>query len=110
MADESQDVTDSNFDDEVLKSELPVLADFHAEWCGPCKMVSPIIIELGEQQAGRVKVVQVNVDQSSDACSRYGIMAVPTVILFKNGEPVEQIVGARSKKDYENMIESHLES
>ena len=110
MAGGPQNITDANFEQEVLKSEKPVLVDFYAEWCGPCKVVSPIIDELGEGQAKHVKVVKVNVDECSETCGRYGIMSVPTVVLFKDGVPSEQMVGARSKKDYENLIESQLQS
>lgn len=92
------EVTDSNFDDEVLKSELPVLVDFWAEWCAPCRMVGPAIEELAHEWQGEVKVVKLNVDDNSATAAKYSILSIPTVILFRGGEPVKQVVGALPKK------------
>ena len=92
-------LTDSNFETEVLKSELPVLADFFATWCGPCQMLGPIIEELATELAGKVKVVKIDVDQASQTAEKYQIMSVPTLILFKDGQVVKQMAGFRGKED-----------
>lgn len=91
--------TDQNFSEEVIKSETPVLVDFYAEWCGPCKMMGPVVDELAEDLEGKVKVGKLNVDENPDTASRYGVMSIPTLILFKNGEPVRQMLGFRSKEE-----------
>jgi len=90
-------VTDKNFEEEVLKAGVPVLVDFWAEWCGPCKMIAPIVEEIAGELEGKLKVAKVNVDDAQDLAGRYQIMSIPTLILFKGGEPVEQIVGVMSK-------------
>ena len=90
-------VTDKNFENEVLKSDIPVLVDFWAEWCGPCKAIAPIIEELSKDLEGQVKVCKVNVDDAQELAGKYNIMSIPTLLLFKNGEVVEQMVGAMSK-------------
>jgi thioredoxin 1 len=100
--------TGENFENEVLKSELPVLVDFWAEWCGPCRMVGPVVEELAEELQGKLKVVKVNVDQAQDVAGRYKIMSIPTMILFKDGEVVEQIVGAVSKGHLAQKINAKL--
>ena len=101
-------VTGENFDQEVSKSGLPVLVDFWAEWCGPCRMVSPIVDQIAEELEGKLKVVKVNVDDAQDLASRYQIMSIPTLILFKGGEPVEQMVGAVSKEQLISKIKSKI--
>ena len=100
--------TGENFEKEVLKSELPVLVDFWAEWCGPCRMVGPVVEELAEELQGKLKVVKVNVDQAQDVAGSYQIMSIPTMILFKGGEVVEQIVGAVSKDHLAQKIKAKL--
>lgn len=101
-------VTDANFEEEVLKSELPVLIDFWAPWCGPCRMIGPIVEELAGDYTGKVKVAKMNVDENQNTPSKYGIRGIPTVILFKNGELAEQVVGAVPKSKLTTMIDSHL--
>ncbi len=96
-------LTDANFEAEVLKSDVPVLVDFWAPWCGPCKIMSPIVEELEKEMAGKpVKIAKMNVDESQDTPPKYGIMSIPTLMIFKGGEPVEQMVGVTAK---EKLIE-----
>jgi len=101
-------VTDKNFESEVLKSDLPVLVDFWAEWCGPCKMIAPIVDEISEELSGKLKVAKVNVDDAQDLAGRYQVMSIPTLMIFKGGEPVEQIVGAVSKDQLLEKINAKL--
>lgn len=100
--------TDANFDTEVLKSDIPVLVDFWAEWCGPCRMMSPTIDAIAAEYAGKVKVGKLNVDENGAAAMRYGIRGIPTLLLFKNGNVVEQRVGAIGKTDVQRMLDPHL--
>lgn len=90
---------DDNFENEVLKSKEPVLVDFFAEWCGPCKMMAPIIEEVAKETEGNVKVGKIDVDDSSEVAEKYGVMSVPTLILFKDGEISKTLVGFRNKED-----------
>ena len=90
-------VTDKNFEGVVLKADLPVLVDFWAEWCGPCRVIAPIVEQISQELDGQLKVAKVNVDDAPDLAGQYNIMSIPTLLLFKNGEPVEQVVGAMSK-------------
>lgn len=90
-------VTDKNFNEEVLNADKPVLVDFWAQWCGPCRLVSPIVDEIANEMHDKLKVVKVNVDEAQELAGSYQIMSIPTLLLFKEGKPVEQIVGAMSK-------------
>ncbi len=100
-------LTKENFD-EVLKSDKPVLVDFWAEWCGPCRMVSPIIEDLETEYDGKAVVGKVNVDEEAELALRYNIVSIPTVMIFKNGEEAEKIIGASSQDEYEEALEKYL--
>ncbi len=106
MAD--QTFTDKNFQQDVLKSDMPVVVDFWAPWCGPCKMVSPIIEELAKEYNGKVAVGKLNVDDNPETAGQYSVMSIPTVMIFKNGKPVQSMVGAQGKQTYKTEIEKVL--
>ena len=99
---------DSNFQDEVLNSEIPVLVDFYADWCGPCKMMSPVVDELSRDYEGRLKVGKVNVDENTNVAQQYRVMSIPTILLIKNGQVVDQVVGAVPKAQLTGKIDSIL--
>ena len=101
-------VNDSNFEEVVLKSAQPVLVDFWAEWCGPCRMVSPIIDELAQEYEGRVTIGKMDVDNNDDVVGQFGIRNIPTILFFKNGQMVDKIVGATSKDKFVQKIEALL--
>ncbi|MBZ5544318.1 MAG: thioredoxin [Acidobacteriia bacterium] len=100
--------TDQNFESEVLKSDKPVLVDFWAEWCGPCRLMAPAVEALAEEYASRAKVGKVNVDENQSVTARYQIRGIPTLLVFKNGEIQEQYVGVTSKDAIVKMLERHL--
>ncbi len=101
-------LTDQNFENEVKASQIPILVDFWAEWCAPCRMVAPVLDELAEEFDGKVKIGKLNVDQNRSVAAQYGVMSIPTLILFKNGELVEQMVGAQPKENLQKVIQSAL--
>jgi thioredoxin 1 len=102
------EVTTENFEAEVLKSELPVLADFWAEWCVPCKMIAPVLQEIASEQSGKIKIAKVNVDDQGELASQFGIVSIPTLLLFKGGEVVNKQVGAGSKDTIEAVFKDHI--
>ena len=101
-------VTDSSFEDEVLKSELPVIIDFWAEWCGPCKMIAPILDQIADQYKGKLTVAKINIDDNQNTPATYGVRGIPTLILFKNGEAAATKVGAVSKSQLEAFIDTNI--
>ena len=101
-------VAEENFQDRVLGSELPVLVDFWAEWCGPCKMIAPVLDQLASEYDGRVQVVKLNVDEAQQTAFRYNVRSIPTLILFKNGQVEMQVVGAQSRQQITRMLEEKL--
>lgn len=98
------ELTTKNFEKEVLQSDVPVLVDFWAPWCGPCRMVSPIVDEIANEVQGTAKVGKINVDEQGELASQYGVMSIPTICIFKNGEVVETSVGAKSKAELLAML------
>jgi thioredoxin 1 len=98
-------VNEQNYETEVTKSNVPVLLDFWAEWCGPCKMIAPALNELATEYAGKAKVGKVNVDENQDLAVKFRVSGIPALFMVKNGEVIDQIVGARSKKDFKAMID-----
>lgn len=101
-------LNESNFDQEVLNSELPVMVDFWAVWCGPCKVLGPIVDELANEYAGKLKVGKVNVDENNQLAGRYGIMSIPTLKFFKGGKVVGELIGAAPKGTLEAEIKKHI--
>ena len=108
MSDKVQDVTDQSFESDVLQSSDPVLVDFWAAWCAPCRMLSPTIDQIAQDFSGRAKVVKLNVDDNRETSAKYGIRGIPTLLLFKNGELRDQVVGATSRENIARLIENQL--
>ncbi len=101
-------VTQDSFEQEVLNSDKPVLVDFWAEWCGPCKMIAPIIDELAVEFEGKVKFCKANVDEVQQLATQYSVMSIPTLVFFKDGKPVDQVIGAQGKDQLMNKINQHV--
>ncbi|MFW0862689.1 MAG: thioredoxin [Candidatus Komeilibacteria bacterium] len=101
-------VTDQNFEAEVLKADTPVLVDFYAEWCGPCKMMSPIIDELAKEYEGKVKIVKLNVDENQQTAGQFQVMSIPTLFIFKGGQIADQLVGYQDKGSLKERIDNSL--
>ncbi len=102
------ELNDSNFENEVVKSDLPVLVDFWAEWCGPCKMIAPSVEKISEEYSDKLKVGKLDVDSNPNISSTFGIRSIPTLLIFKNGSPVDQIVGAVSKDVISSKVDNHI--
>ncbi len=102
-------LTDANFEEEVLKSAVPVFVDFWAPWCGPCQMMGPIVAELGDEyDAGKVKIGKLDVDQNQEVAGKYQVMSIPTFLVFKGGEVVDKMVGGVQKEKLKEMIDKHI--
>ena len=108
MSDKIVTLSDATFDEHVKSSDVPVLVDFWAEWCGPCKMIAPILEEIADEQAGKIQIAKLNVDDSSEVASRFEVRSIPTLILFKNGEPEVRLVGAKPKGQLVQEISAYL--
>ncbi len=108
MAGNVSEVTDNNFQAEVLESDVPVLVDFWAPWCGPCRMVSPVVEEIASEKAGQLKVSKLNTDENQQTAIQYNVLSIPTLIVFKNGQEVKRVIGAYPKKRLEAEIEPAL--
>ncbi len=108
MNTEAKHITEADFETEVLESDKPVLVDFWAPWCGPCRMVGPEVEAVVAEYAGRANVVKINVDEQPELAGRYGIMSIPTIIVFKNGEIAEQSVGAVNRGKLREMLDKHI--
>ena len=101
-------VSDASFEADVLQAKVPVLVDYWAEWCGPCKMIAPVLDELANEKVGKLKVGKINVDDSQDLAGKYGIRSIPTLLIFKGGLVKEQVVGMTGKKDLEKKLAAYL--
>lgn len=101
-------VNQQNFEAEVLKADKPVLVDFWAAWCGPCRMVSPVIDQLADEYEGKLKIAKVNVDENPELAGKYDIMSIPSVFLFQNGSKVDGVIGARPKQVFDDMIKKYV--
>ena len=101
MSEKIETLTDATFDEHVKASDVPVLVDFWAEWCGPCKMISPVLEEIAEEQAGKIRIGKLNIDDNLDVTRRFDVMSIPTLILFKDGEPQVRLIGAKPKGQLE---------
>lgn len=108
MAGSVSEVTDHNFQAEVLESDVPVLVDFWAPWCGPCRMVAPVVEEIAQERAGQLKVVKMNTDENQNTAVQYNIMSIPTLILFRDGQPAKTVIGAYPKRRLEAELEPAL--
>lgn len=108
MSDTIIDVTDASFDADVLGSDTPVLVDFWAEWCGPCKMIAPIVAEIANDYQGKVKVVKINIDDNDQTPAKFGVRGIPTLILFKGGEVEGTNVGALTKQQLSSFLDEHI--
>ncbi|HUW21857.1 MAG TPA: thioredoxin [Candidatus Bathyarchaeia archaeon] len=100
------DLTDANFETEVLKSDLPVFVDFYASWCGPCQMAAPVIEELAKEYEGKIKFAKLNIDQSRESAAKFQVVSIPTVVIFSKGKEIKRLVGYPGKAGYKELIDS----
>jgi thioredoxin 1 len=108
MSEKIVTLSDATFDEHVKSSDLPVLVDFWAEWCGPCKMISPVLEEIAEEQAGKIQIGKLNIDDNLEVTRRYEVMSIPTLILFKDGQPEVRLIGAKPKGQLLQEIAAYL--
>jgi thioredoxin 1 len=108
MSENIETLTDATFDEQVKGSDVPVLVDFWAEWCGPCKMISPVLEEIAQEQAGKIRIGKLNIDDNLDVTRRFDVMSIPTLILFKDGEPAARLIGAKPKAALLEEISAYL--
>jgi thioredoxin 1 len=108
MSENIETLSDATFDEQVKGSDVPVLVDFWAEWCGPCKMISPVLEEIAEEQAGKIRIGKLNIDDNLDVTRRFEVMSIPTLILFKDGEPKVRLIGAKPKGQLLEEIAAYL--
>jgi thioredoxin 1 len=108
MSEKIETFTDATFDENVKASDVPVLVDFWAEWCGPCKMISPVLEEIAVEQAGKIRIGKLNIDDNLDVTRRFDVMSIPTLILFKDGEPQVRLIGAKPKGQLLEEISAYL--
>ncbi|MEL7607955.1 MAG: thioredoxin [Bacillota bacterium] len=108
MSNKITELSKANFDAEVLQPEMPVLVDFWAPWCMPCRMVGPVVEQLADDYAGKVKVCKLNIDDHQEIAARFQVMSIPTLMIFKNGKLVDKTVGAMPKRAYVNLLDAHL--
>jgi thioredoxin 1 len=108
MSEKIETLTDANFDENVKASDVPVLVDFWAEWCGPCKMIAPVLEEIAEEHAGKVRIAKLNIDDNLDVTRRFEVLSIPTLILFKDGEPKARLIGAKPKGALLEEISAYL--
>ena len=108
MSEKIETLTDATFDEHVKASDVPVLVDFWAEWCGPCKMISPVLEEIAEEQAGKIRIGKLNIDDNLDVTRRFDVMSIPTLILFKDGEPQLRLIGAKGKGQLLQELNGYL--
>jgi thioredoxin 1 len=108
MSEKIVTLSDATFDEHVKGSDIPVLVDFWAEWCGPCKMISPVLEEIAEEQAGKIQIVKLNIDDNLEVTRRFDVMSIPTLILFKDGEPEVRLIGAKPKGQLLQEIAAYL--
>jgi thioredoxin 1 len=101
-------LTDATFDETIASSDVPVLVDFWAEWCGPCKVIAPILAEIAAEQDGRLQIAKLNIDENLDVTRRFEVMSIPTLVLFKDGQPVQRLIGAKPKGQLLQEISTHL--
>ena len=108
MSEKIVTLSDATFDEHVKASDVPVLVDFWAEWCGPCKMITPVLEEIAEEQAGKIEIMKLNIDDNLEITRRFDVMSIPTLILFKDGEPVSRLIGAKPKGQLLEEISPYL--